>query len=211
MRRFDTKCMGDVSMVLGMQITRDREKGTFTISQAYYTKSVLETCGMGECKAVYTIGVGPELSINQGEGDFLSKADTLRYQSIVGSVMYLAQESRYDILYGVNQLARAMSNPSKARMGAGKHLLRYLAASIDFNITYSQGGFKLTAFSDANWVNNPDNGKSTSPYVMMMCNGPVSFKVGMQGLTAQSTMEAELVAAVLAMKEAIYCAGLMGG
>ena len=30
--------------------------------------------------------------------------------------------------------------------------------SIDFNITYKKGGFKLTAFSDANWGNNPDNG-----------------------------------------------------
>ena len=40
---------------------------------------------------MYTIGVGPELSINQGGGNLLTKADTQRYQFIVGSVMYLAQ------------------------------------------------------------------------------------------------------------------------
>ena len=90
-RRFDITCMGDVSMVLGMRVTRDREKGTLTISQAHYTKSVLKMYGMGECKPVYTIGVGPELSINQGGGNLLTKADTQRYQFIVGSVMYLAQ------------------------------------------------------------------------------------------------------------------------
>ena len=38
---------------------------------------------------------------------------------------------------------------------------------------------------------------------MMMCIGPGSFKVGMQGLTAQSTMEAELVAAALATRKAV--------
>ena len=38
---------------------------------------------------------------------------------------------------------------------------------------------------------------------MMMCNGPLSFKVGMQVLTSQSIMEAELVAGTLAMKEAV--------
>ena len=43
----------------------------------------------------------------------------------------------------------------------------------------------------------------------MMSNGPVSFKVGLQGITAQSTMEAELVAAALAMTEAVYCANMM--
>ena len=90
-RRFDTNCMGDVSMVLGMQVTRDCEKGTLTISQAHYTKSVLEMYGLGECKPVYTIGVGPKLSINQGGGNLLTKADTQRYQSIFGSAMYLTR------------------------------------------------------------------------------------------------------------------------
>ena len=80
--------------------------------------------------------------------------------------MDLAQVYRYDILYTVNQLARAMSQPFKAHMGATKHLLRCLVGSIDFSITYKQGGFKLTAFSDTNWGANPDNGKSTSSYII---------------------------------------------
>ena len=63
-------------------------------------------------------------------------------------------------------------------MGAAKHLLRYLAGSTDFSITYKQGDFKLTAFSDANCKANPDNGKSTSSYIIMFFNGPISFKVG---------------------------------
>ena len=42
-----------------------------------------------------------------------------------------------------------------------------------------------------------------------MSDGPVSFKVGLQGITAQSTMEAELVAAALVMKAAVYCANMM--
>ena len=60
--------------------------------------------------------------------------------------MYLGQVTRYDILYAVNQLARAMSKPSKAHMAAAKHLLCYLAGTVDFAITYKQGGFKLIAF-----------------------------------------------------------------
>ena len=53
-----------------------------------------------------------------------------------------------------------MSKPSNAHMGAAKHVLRYLAGTINFDTTYKKGGFTLTAFSDANWGNNPDNGKS---------------------------------------------------
>ena len=69
-------------------------------------------------------------------------------------------------------------------MGAAKHLLHYLAGSADFSITYKQGDFKLTAFSNADWGANPDSGKSTSSYITMLSNGPISFKVGIQGLTA---------------------------
>ena len=41
-----------------------------------------------------------------------------------------------------------------------------------------------------------------SSYIVFLSNVPVRFKVGLQGLTAQSTMKRELVAAALAMKEA---------
>ena len=46
MEKFKMTDMGDVSLVLGMQITRDREKKTLTISQEEYTKSILERFGL---------------------------------------------------------------------------------------------------------------------------------------------------------------------
>ena len=111
----------------------------------------------------------------------MNKEDKRRFQAITGSVMCLGQVTRYDIGYTVNQLARAMCKPSKAHMAAAKHLLRYLAGTTNFAITYKRGGFKLTVFSDANWGNNPDKGKSTSSYIAFLSDDPVSFKVGLQG------------------------------
>ena len=89
----------------------------------------------------------------------MNKKDKRRFQAITGSVMCLGQVTRYDVGYAVNQLARAMSKPSKAHMAAAKHLLRYLAGTTNFAITYKREGFKLTAFFNANWGNNPDNEK----------------------------------------------------
>ena len=134
--------------------------------------------------------------------------DKRRFQAITGSVMCLGQVTRYDIGYAVNQLAWAMSKPSKAHMAAAQHLLGYLAGTTNFATTYKRGSCKLTAFFDANWGNNPDNGKSTS-YISFLSDCPVSFKVSLQGLTAQSTMETELVAAALTMKETVFCSNMM--
>ena len=73
--------------------------------------------------------------------------------------------------------------PAKTQMGAEVQLLRYLVGSTDFFIAYKQGDFSVALFSDANWGNNPDNGWSTPSYIVMLANAPISFKVGLQGLT----------------------------
>ena len=140
MDKFKMTDLGDVSLVLGMQITRDREKKTLKISQEEYTKSILERFGKANCKPVGTPGFGSEISTKQLENTLLSKEETQRYQAIKGSVMYLAQILRYDIMYGSGQLARAMSRPTKVHMGAAKHLLRYLAGTTDITIVYKKGG-----------------------------------------------------------------------
>ena len=57
MEKFKMTDMGDISLMLGMQITRAREKKTFTISQEY-TTSILERFGMANCKPVGAPGFG---------------------------------------------------------------------------------------------------------------------------------------------------------
>ena len=104
--------LGNVSLVLGMQVSRDRAKGSLTISQESYTESILERFGMGNCKTLSTPDYGSEPSTVQPEATLLGKVDTQRYQAIVGSVMFLAQVTRYDIMYACSQLTRALSKPS---------------------------------------------------------------------------------------------------
>ena len=127
-----------------------------TITQGKYTKFLLERCGMASYSSAYTPGVGKVLSLDQPEERLLNKEETPRFQAITDSVMYFVQVTRYNILCAVNQLARAMSNPSKAHMAAAEHLLCYQAGTVDFAITYKKGGFKLTAFSNADWGNTAE-------------------------------------------------------
>ena len=134
--------------------------------------------GMASCKPVGTPGLSSEPPTKQLEETLLSKDETQRYQAITGLVTYLAQILMYDIMYSSGQLARAMSRPGKVHMGVAKHLLRYLAGTTDCTIVYKKGSFQSTPFSDSNWGNNPDNGKLTSCYIMMLSRAPVSFKSG---------------------------------
>ena len=135
---------------------------------------------MNDCTPALTLG--PERSFNQPEKNLLNEEGKRLHQSIVGAIMYLAQVSRHDILYAVNQLARGMPKPSNAHMGVAKHLFRYFTGSSVFLINYEQGGFKLDTFSGANRGNTPDNIKSTS-YIVMLANGQSVLMWGFKAST----------------------------
>lgn len=140
-----------------------------------------------------------------------------RFQSIVGSSTYPRQAPSNEISYAVRQLSRATYTPSKVHMGATKRLTWYLAGTLAFSITFKQVGFRLHVYWDANWGSDLDTKKSTHAHIVEMCNGPVTFKGDVQRLRAQSTMEAEFVAGVLAARESVFLpesdawAGRQGG
>ena len=100
--------MGDASLVLGMSVTRDDEKGTMTITEGKYSKHLRDRYGFENCKSAYTPGVGEEMSLDQSDGRLVSMEELPRFQSITGSVLYLGQVTRYGIVSAVNRLARAI-------------------------------------------------------------------------------------------------------
>ena len=151
MDRFAMTDMGDVSMVLSMQTTRDRDAKTLTVIQEHYAKSLLARFGIVECNPVRTTGTGAKLPLKQPDTMLLDSTGIQLYQALTGSLMFLSQCTRYDIIHAVNQLARAMSRPSKLHMTAATHLLRYLKGDMGLAITYKTGCFKMTGYCDASW------------------------------------------------------------
>ena len=73
--RFKMTDMGAVSLVSGMEIKRDVECGTLTMSQEAYSKSILERFGISECKPTNTPGYGPELSNRQPDETLLEEQE----------------------------------------------------------------------------------------------------------------------------------------
>ena len=142
--------MGDMSRVLGMNVTRNRTKRTITNDQEDTTEDIAERFGMKGYYSAFKPGAGPERSLNQQEQNLLDKEDKRRDQLIVGATMYHAEGFRYGVFHAVDQLARGMSKPAEAYIRVIKHLPRSLARSTDFFITCKWGDFEPAAFPDAN-------------------------------------------------------------
>ena len=69
------------------------------------------------------------------------EVDQRIYRSLVGSLLYLAKQTRPDIMFTVNILSSHMNAPTNQHWMCGKRLLRYLQGS---------KGLKLTRFESGN-------------------------------------------------------------
>ena len=129
------------------------------------------------------------------------------YLQAVGSLLYLATATCSDISYTISVLAHFSKNPGLQYWKAVKHLFRYLKGTLDHKLTYSPilDSTELFAiFTDADHGGNPDNGCSTSGYVVKMGTGAISWCSQLQSIVALSTTEAEYVAATSAGQEILW-------
>ncbi|OWZ09604.1 Copia type Polyprotein [Phytophthora megakarya] len=122
--------------------------------------------------------------------------------------MYLATCTRPDIAYVVGQLSRYVQSPTQQHIGAAKRVLRYLIGTKSLGIVYSTevnakpaDTLVIDGFCDSDWGNDPDTRKSVTGFVHCMAGGAISWASKRQTIVAQSTAEAEYVAACEACME----------
>ncbi|XP_074363907.1 secreted RxLR effector protein 161-like [Apium graveolens] len=132
------------------------------------------------------------------------KVDRTLYRSIVGSLMYLTA-TRPDIMFASSLLSRYMQDPSEVHLGAAKRVLRYIKGTVAYGIKYFKGEeLKLIGFCDSDWAGCRDDMKSTTGFVFSFDSGAFSWQSKKQDSVAQSSAEAEYVAAALATSQAIW-------
>ncbi|KAL0388806.1 UNVERIFIED_CONTAM: Retrovirus-related Pol polyprotein from transposon TNT 1-94 [Sesamum radiatum] len=137
------------------------------------------------------------LAKNKGESE-----GQIEYSRIIGSLMYIMNCTRPDIAYAVNKLSRFTSNPSKNHWKGLIRVLRYLKYTSNYGLHYTRYPAVLEGYSDANWISDSKDTKSTSGYVFTIGGGAVSWKSSKQTCIARSTMESEFIALDKAGEEA---------
>lgn len=161
---------------------------------------------MIDCKPAPTpYDPGQKLSIKlfTNENSLVGKVP---YQEAIGSLLYIANATRPDLAFAVNDLSRFNKSHSEPHWKAVKRVFRYLKGTWDMKLTYQLNdlGKKIIAYCDSDWGSEEDERRSCSGYVVMMCGGAVSWQSKKQTLTAQSSTEAEYIALSCAVKETIW-------
>uniref|UniRef100_A0A2N9EK44 Integrase catalytic domain-containing protein n=1 Tax=Fagus sylvatica TaxID=28930 RepID=A0A2N9EK44_FAGSY len=99
-----------------------------------------------------------------------------------------------DIAYSVSKLSRYTSNLGEDHWKAIVRVLRYLKYTLNYGVHYTRYPPVLEGYSDANWISDTNDTKSTSGYVFTFGGATVSWKSSKQTCIARSIMESEFIA-----------------
>ncbi|GLB43838.1 putative reverse transcriptase (RNA-dependent DNA polymerase) [Lyophyllum shimeji] len=206
---YEIKDMGELKYILGMRIDHDPQSGAFSLSQRTFLERFLERFGMQDCNPRPTpLPAGIRLLESQSPSTETERAfmEGKPYHEILGSLMWAQVATRSDLSYAVGVLARFQSNPGPAHWNALLHVVGYVKGTLDYRITYTRdtGSIKPVGYVDADYGGDFDTRRSTSGYVFMMANGPVSWSSKRQPTVALSTTEAEYMALTRGAQQALW-------
>ncbi|GJV43623.1 hypothetical protein Tco_1428159 [Tanacetum coccineum] len=83
------------------------------------------------------------------------------YLSAIGALMYLASNTRPNIAFSVNLLARYSSEPTRRHWNGMKHIFCYLCGTRDMRLFYQKNSkSKLVRYADAGYLSDPHKARS---------------------------------------------------
>jgi hypothetical protein len=218
--------MGQVSHFLGIEFTWQHLPGgllAVSLTQQSFLESLLTSLSISiEGISTYTTPYKSGSSIDSIPCQEMSSSDPdtlhLKYQSIVGSLNWLAHTTRPDLSTVVSLLAQHQSLPSPGHLNAAHYVARYLATTRNLGIYFTSlrspisESFlhfplqsPLLSMSNANWgpqdatqtksKNNifPFVSRSMSAFYINLL-GPLHWMSMRQTVTAGSSAEAEIYA-----------------
>ncbi|XP_019054587.1 PREDICTED: uncharacterized protein LOC109115245 [Nelumbo nucifera] len=201
---FGIKDIGPPSFFLDLEVTRT-DLGIF-LSQEKYIRGILQDTGMidfkpaptpMECQRHFTDSSSPSLT------------DPTQYRQLVGRLVYLTI-IRPDLCFAVNCLSQFLHDPNTEHLDVALRVVRYLKGTSSFGIFMAaQNDLILRGFCDSDWSSCPLTRHSTTSYITMLGNSPISWKTKKQHTVSHSSAEAEYRAMAVTTSELLWLKRLL--
>lgn len=204
---FELTDLGEVQCYLGINIKRN-ELGDFSMNQSNYIEKVIRRTKLDQAKpSTYPMDVGYEkLRLDSPE------IKNEYYSKLIGALLYIAVNTRPDILAPVILLAQHNKDTRKVDWNEAQRVCRYLKGTIDYELKLSEqdnARREFEVYSDANYAEDRENRKSNSGYVVRLFGGTIGWACKKQECVSTSVTESEIIALSVAAKECIGMKNLL--
>ena len=204
--------LGEPKSFLGINIDRDRANKIINLTQEAYIEKMLNRFGFSKMYPQRTPKVTNQVASRErrdreepDDDETLKKTASLvnfKFREAVGSLLYLANVTRPDILYAVNVLSRHQINPTENEWNMVMRVFRYLNGTKTIGLRFLGLGDEIEGYSDSSLSDCKDS-ITTCGYVIRLFGDTISYKTTKQSYVAISTCEAEYVAMSYACREMI--------
>jgi hypothetical protein len=205
-RIFCMSDLGALSYYLGIEV-KQSDQGVWLCQNAYASK-LLEKTGMKNCNP-YAVPMETKLKLSKESDSPL--VDATEYRSLIGSLRYLLH-TRPELTFSVSYLSRFMESPRQEHMAAIKHILRYVAGTLDFGLFYPRGNggdLGILGYSDSDMAGDVDDTKSTSGMIFFLGDNPAAWSSQKQRVVALPSYEAEYIAGTGAACQGVWLRRLL--
>ena len=170
-----------------------RKARAIHLDQTAYLDKVLHRFGLVNAKAVDTpLPAGYRPALNTKEVNLVLRQ---RFQTVIGSLLYIMLGTRPDIAFAVTTLARFAANPSQDHLDKALYICRYLGSTRNYALVFDgKSGLGLNACVDSDWGSDQIKRLSVTGYFLKMANGVISWQSHGQKSVATSVTEAEYMA-----------------
>ena len=176
--------------------------GTVKISQQASAEKIVAKFGVTRGKPSPMVEGLRLDEFDQGEAEVEEP-----FRSLMGHLMWLANQTRPDILNVVRAVARYSHSPKAVHWKAALHILQYIRLTSGHGITFQRGmgsGVDLELYVHSDFASRETNQRSVSGGVVTCAGACVSnFSRTQKSVTLSST-EAEYFALAAGIKETIF-------
>ena len=211
-KTYTIKDLGECHWILNIKVTRDRNNRTIILSQQAYVERIAAGHGLDATRTVSTPATPNDLFLPAPSEQTarLSAEFKVKYQSIMGELLYAANITRPDIAFVVNRLCQFMTSPQEHQLQAANRVMKYLSQTAHYTMTFgaskiSPSVSKLSAYSDADYAECKQSRRSTSGCLVVYNGDIIHWFSRRQKLVVVSTTEAENIALGEAVKELLWC------
>ncbi|CAI7849922.1 unnamed protein product, partial [Closterium sp. NIES-54] len=134
--KFKCKALGDVSFYLGLDIERDVEKRCMRVHQRKYLEALDANFGQSEGHVATTLSYGLKCVKGPKEKS-VGEEERRRFHSLVGSLMYAAVNTRPDVAFATEQLARVVTCFNEEQVASRMRVAKYLGQTPTVRLQYS--------------------------------------------------------------------------
>ena len=226
--RFKCKDLGRIKRFLGVWVEQAHDFSSLCLHQRPYCEKIVEKYREYWC-TIYPTAKKTPLPLDVQErlakeepnptvdDKYYGWWDSFPYLQMIGAALYLAINTRVDIMFSVCMLARFSKIKSVAACKALCWMYSYLSGSVKIGIKFGHfvgntftDVMDMLGFSDADWASDLRTRRSTAGFIVFCCGGPLAWGSKLMTTIAASSMESEYMSAYYLGQMLLFIRNLLG-